>query len=121
MQSSTRLKLKDETILECIEFNTGINGASEVMFVLVGDYFKIKPLLTKENLSYFEETENDIIIGTFNGYDTITNLSFVLNKEDEAKSTGKYHRRHDNGQHRSMVKRMGRGSFYSKNAVKDEL
>ena len=24
-----QIKLKDETILKCVEFNTGINGASE--------------------------------------------------------------------------------------------
>ena len=81
-----QIKLKDETILKCVEFNTGINGASEVMFVLEGDYLVVKPLLTKENLSSFEEIRDEIIIGVFNGYDTITNLSSVLNTEDETKS-----------------------------------
>ena len=82
-----QLKLKDETILECIEFHPGINGASEVMFILEGDYLIIKPLLTKENLSYFEKIRDDGESEIFNGYDKITNLSSISNVENEAKST----------------------------------
>ena len=81
-----QIKLKDETILKCIEFNPGINGASEVMFVLEGKYSEVESSLTKDNLSYFEKINDDNTVEILSGYDKIINLTSKLNVEDRSKS-----------------------------------
>ena len=82
-----QIKLKDGTMLKCIEFNPGINGVSEVMFILEGNYAEVESQLTKDNISYFEKINDDKTVEILSGYDKITKLTSILNIENRSKST----------------------------------